>query len=64
MTKGLEHLPHDGNCGCSVEHRQLGGVWSRVCLMGGKGDRVRLFPVLPSDSTRDNEHKVKQRGFH
>lgn len=32
--------------------------------MGGKEDRDRLFPVVPSVKTRGKEHKLKHGRFH
>lgn len=41
------------------------GVYVYTCLMGGKKEGVRLFPVEPSDRTSSNRHKPasKDLGF-
>lgn len=39
------------------------GVYVYTCLMGGKKEGVRLFPVEPSDRTSSNRHKPASKGL-
>lgn len=42
---------------CKVDH-----IYVHIHLEGGcKSDRTRLFSVMPSETTRDNGHKLGQK---
>jgi len=70
MIKRLGHLSYEGRLRelalFSLEKRRLRRIFSMCQYLLGvyKIKGARPFPILPTDRTRDNGHKLKTRKSH
>jgi len=71
MMRGVEHLPYQERLLeldlFSLKKRKLRGDLVnayKYLKCGCQEDWTRLLPVVPSDRTRDNGHKLKHKKFH